>query len=135
MNEIRETLNISYFDKEELSLKEHCDTYTKIKNDILNLLKKYDIEFVLAETEAIKDLQQENQSLKEELESWKKSDGLKEKSSIAYYNETRQLKDRIKKAIEYIEEKLKLIPKNCVGEITYEIKFLNKLLEKLKGDK
>lgn len=66
MKEIREMFNISYFDKEELSLEKHCDTYFEIENDILDVLRKYDIDFVLAETEAVKDLQKQNTELKED---------------------------------------------------------------------
>ena len=57
MNKEKELINISYFDNQELSIKEHCDTYRKIVNEITNILRKYDIKFVLGETEVCKDLQ------------------------------------------------------------------------------
>lgn len=83
MKDVREMFNISYFDNKELSLKEHCDIYSNIKKELISILNKYDIKYVLAETEVIKDLSKENQSLKKE---------------------NKQLKDRINKAIEFIEK-------------------------------
>lgn len=68
MKDVREMFNISYFDNKELSLKEHCDIYSNIKRDLISILNKYDIKYVLAETEVIKDLSKENQSLKKQLE-------------------------------------------------------------------
>ena len=56
MNKERELINISYFDNQELSIKEHYDMYRKIVMEITNILRKYDIKFVLAETEVCKDL-------------------------------------------------------------------------------
>ena len=67
MKNTREMLNISYFDNKELSLKEHCDIYSNIKRELISILNKYDIKYVLAETEVIKDLQQENKQLKEKI--------------------------------------------------------------------
>ena len=57
MNKEKELINISYFDNQELSIKEHCDMYRKIVREITNILRKYNIKFVLAETEVCKDLQ------------------------------------------------------------------------------
>ena len=68
MKDVREMFNISYFDNKELSLKEHCDIYSNIKKELISILNKYDIKYVLAETEVIKDLSKENQSLKKQLE-------------------------------------------------------------------
>ena len=65
MKDVREMFNISYFDNKELSLKEHCDIYSNIKKELISILNKYDIKYVLAETEVIKDLSKENQELKE----------------------------------------------------------------------
>ena len=65
MKDVREMFNISYFDNKELSLKEHCDIYSNIKKDVISILNKYDIKYVLAETEVIKDLSIENQKYKE----------------------------------------------------------------------
>ena len=56
MKDVREMFNISYFDNKELSLKEHCDIYSNIKKELISILNKYDIKYVLAETEVIKDL-------------------------------------------------------------------------------
>lgn len=67
MKNIREMFNISYFDNKELSLKEHCDIYSNIKKELVSILNKYDIKYVLAETEVIKDLSKENQELKEKI--------------------------------------------------------------------
>lgn len=66
MNEVREIINISYFDNKNTTLKEHCDIYSNIKKEVLNILNKYDIKYVVAETEAIRDLVKENQQLKEQ---------------------------------------------------------------------
>lgn len=71
MNEIREIINISYFDNKNITLKEHCDIYSNIKKEVLDILNKYDIKYVVAETEAVKDLVKENQQLKEQLEKEK----------------------------------------------------------------
>lgn len=68
MKDVREMFNISYFDSKELSLKEHCDIYSNIKKELISILNKYDIKYVLAETEVIKDLSKENQELKKQLE-------------------------------------------------------------------
>ena len=65
MKDVREMFNISYFDNKELSLKEHCDIYSNIKKELISILNKYDIKYVLAETEVIKDLSKENQELRE----------------------------------------------------------------------
>lgn len=73
MNEIREMINISYFDNKNTTLKEHCDIYSNIKKEVLDILNKYDIKYVVAETEAVKDLVKENQQLKEQLEASKKA--------------------------------------------------------------
>ena len=73
MNEIREMINISYFDNKNTTLKEHCDIYSNIKKEVLDILNKYDIKYVDAETEAVKDLVKENQQLKEQLEASKKA--------------------------------------------------------------
>ena len=43
------------------------------------------------------------------------------------------MEDRINKAIEYIENKIKLIPKNC--ETILEERYYNEMLCLLKGDK
>ena len=74
MKNIREMFNISYFDNKELSLKEHCDIYSNIKKELVSILNKYDIKYVLAETEVIKDLSKENQELKKKKISkkWKR---------------------------------------------------------------
>ena len=34
MNEIREMINISYFDNKNTTLKEHCDIYSNIKKEV-----------------------------------------------------------------------------------------------------
>ena len=70
MKDIREMLNIAYFDNKELSLKEHCDIYSNIKKELISILNKYDIKYVLAETEVIKDLSKENQKLKKQFKEW-----------------------------------------------------------------
>ena len=96
MKDVREMFNISYFDNKELSLKEHCDIYSHIKRELISILNKYDIKYVLAETEAIKDLSKENQELKKQLEEYQqeleKADSItqscifngKEESKISY---------------------------------------------------
>lgn len=68
MKDIREMLNISYFDNKELSLKEHCDIYSNIKKDLISILNKYDIKYVIADTESIRDLSKENKTLKKQIE-------------------------------------------------------------------
>lgn len=68
MKDIREMFNISYFDNKELSLKEHCDIYSNIRKDLISILNKYDIKYVVADTESIRDLSKENKSLKKQLE-------------------------------------------------------------------
>ena len=68
MKDIREILNISYFDNKELNLKEHCNIYSNIKKDLISILNKYDIKYVVADTELIRDLSKENQELKKQLE-------------------------------------------------------------------
>ena len=73
MNEIREMINISYFDNKNTTLKEHCDIYSNIKKEVLDILNKYDIKYVVAETEAVRDLVKENQQLKEKLEASEKA--------------------------------------------------------------
>lgn len=67
MNEIREMINISYFDNKKTTLKEHCDIYSNIKKEVLDILDKYDIKYVVADTEAARDLVKENQQLKEDI--------------------------------------------------------------------
>lgn len=67
MNEIREMINISYFDNKNTTLKEHCDIYSNIKKEVLDILDKYDIKYVVADTEAVRDLVKENQQLKEDI--------------------------------------------------------------------
>lgn len=67
MNEIREMINISYFDNKKTTLKEHCDIYSNIKKEVLDILDKYDIKYVVADTEAVRDLVKENQQLKEDI--------------------------------------------------------------------
>ena len=69
MKDVREMFNISYFDNKELSLKEHCDIYSNIKKELISILNKYDIKYVLAETEVIKDLSKENQELKKDIKN------------------------------------------------------------------
>ena len=67
MKDVREMFNISYFDNKELSLKEHCDIYSNIKKDVISILNKYDIKYVLAETEVIKDLSIEDLELLDDI--------------------------------------------------------------------
>ena len=68
MKDIREILNISYFDNKELNLKEHCNIYSNIKKDLISILNKYDIKYVVADTELIRDLSKENKELKKQLQ-------------------------------------------------------------------
>lgn len=70
MKDIREMMNISYFDNKELSLKEHCDIYSNIRKDLISILNKYDIKYVVTDTESIRDLSSENKKLKKQLEEW-----------------------------------------------------------------
>lgn len=89
MNEIREMINISYFDNKNTTLKEHCDIYSNVKKEVLEILNKYDIKYVVAETEAVRDLVKENQQLKEQLEKNEKA----RKEAIEFINDPWILSD------------------------------------------
>jgi len=59
-----ECINLYYFDKnEKLSAKQHCDMYLNIKKDILAIATHYPIDFVIAGTEVVNNLQQEKENL------------------------------------------------------------------------
>lgn len=82
MKDIREILNISYFDNKELNLKEHCNIYSNIKKDLISILNKYDIKYVVADTELIRDLSKENKELKKQLEELESIVGLRQKRNL-----------------------------------------------------
>lgn len=88
MNEIREMINISYFDNKNTTLKEHCDIYSNIKKEVLDILNKYDIKYVVAETEAVRDLVKENQQLKEDISFCLKS--IKQEMEMSTDSRTKQ---------------------------------------------
>lgn len=88
MNEIREMINISYFDNKSTTLKEHCEIYSNIKKEVLDILNKYDIKYVVAEAEAVKDLVKENQQLKEDILFCLKS--VKQEMEMSIDSRTRQ---------------------------------------------
>ena len=105
MNEIREMINISYFDNKNTTLKEHCDIYSNIKKEVLDILNKYDIKYVVAETEVIKDLSKENQELKKQLE--KKYEKVGTLTGELLYEENTKLINQQKEFIEWLEAKIK----------------------------
>ena len=107
MKDVREMFNISYFDNKELSLKEHCDIYSNIKRELISILNKYDIKYVLAETEVIKDLSKENQSLKKQLETINKKYNFESKYRAKNYKMLREKDTRQKEFIEYLENEIK----------------------------
>lgn len=125
MKDVREMFNISYFDNKELSLKEHCDIYSNIKKELISILNKYDIKYVLAETEVIKDLSKENQELKKQLEELEKENfNLRENiyiNKISFSSEGKNIKELIemptyedlinqqKEFIEYINAYIELL--------------------------
>ena len=82
MKDIREILNISYFDNKELNLKEHCNIYSNIKKDLISILNKYDIKYVVADTELIRDLSKENKELKKQLGEVEFIVGLRQKRNL-----------------------------------------------------
>ena len=88
MNEIREMINISYFDNKSTTRKEHCEIYSNIKKEVLDILNKYDIKYVVAEAEAVKDLVKENQQLKEDILFCLKS--VKQEMEMSIDSRTRQ---------------------------------------------
>ena len=88
MNEIREMINISYFDNKKTTLKEHCDIYSNIKKEVLDILDKYDIKYVVADTEAVRDLVKENQQLKEDISFCLKS--IKQEMEMSTDSRTKQ---------------------------------------------
>ena len=102
MKDVREMFNISYFDNKELSLKEHCDIYSNIKKELISILNKYDIKYVLAETEVIKDLSKENQELKKQLED--KYEKVGTLTNEVLYEENTKLINQQKEFIEYLEK-------------------------------
>lgn len=106
MKDIREILNISYFDNKELNLKEHCNIYSNIKKDLISILNKYDIKYVVADTELIRDLSKENKELKKQLE---------ELDSIVGLSQKRNLINKFNK--EYDEEDKKKNPNRTHTEI------------------
>lgn len=106
MKDIREILNISYFDNKELNLKEHCNIYSNIKKDLISILNKYDIKYVVADTELIRDLSKENKELKKQLE---------ELELIVTLSKKRNLINKFNK--EYDEEDKKKNPNRSHTEI------------------
>ena len=106
MKDIREILNISYFDNKELNLKEHCNIYSNIKKDLISILNKYDIKYVVADTELIRDLSKENKELNKQLE---------ELESILVLRQKRNLISKFNK--EYDEEDKKKNPDRNYAEI------------------
>ena len=106
MKDIREMLNISYFDNKELSLKEHCDIYSNIKKDVISILNKYDIKYVIANTESIRDLSSKNRELKKQLEEYKRL-GFKHLN-----DKCNKLENQQKEFISYLE--------NCINELKKE---------------
>ena len=82
-------------------------------------------------------LEQENKELKERINTYENPEDL---TLMCMYctekvmDEIFKLKDRINKAIEYIEDKLKIYTKGLVGEHLGQ-EFLKNILELLKGDK
>ena len=106
MKDIREILNISYFDNKELNLKEHCNIYSNIKKDLISILNKYDIKYVVADTELIRDLSKENKELKKQLE---------ELELIVTLSKKRNLISKFNK--EYDEEDKKKNPDRDYAEI------------------
>ena len=110
MKDIREILNISYFDNKELNLKEHCNIYSNIKKDLISILNKYDIKYVVADTELIRDLSKENQELKKQLEELEFIVGLRQKRNlISKFNK------------EYDEEDKKKNPNRNYTEIVPDV--------------
>lgn len=113
MNEIREMINISYFDNKNTTLKEHCDIYSNIKKEVLEILNKYDIKYVVVDTESVRDLVKENEQLKEQLERSEKvrkeAIELLEKhlEARSYSNHKYEFFSR-----EYLEELLKILDIN-----------------------
>lgn len=105
MNEIKEIINISYFDNKNTNLKEHCDIYSNIKKEILEILNKYDIKYVVAETEAVRDLVKENQQLKEQLEASEKA----RKEAIEYIKGAGEMATYTKSIALYEEELKELL--------------------------
>lgn len=89
MNEIREMINISYFDNKNTTLKEHCNIYSNIKKEVLEILNKYDIKYVVVDTESVRDLVKENEQLKEQLELSEKA----RKEAIEFINDPWILSD------------------------------------------
>lgn len=122
MKDIREMFNISYFDNKELSLKEHCDIYSNIKKELISILNKYDIKYVLAETEVIKDLSKENQELKKQLTTYQilhrdcKVDNLKNISKIE------EMENQQKEFISYLENEIYSIEPKGTG-INYNCEY------------
>lgn len=147
MKNIREMFNISYFDNKELSLKEHCDIYSNIKKELVSILNKYDIKYVLAETEVIKDLSKENQELKKQLEE--KQNPLK--GIFAQVNddtllrdcgnmnaEINELKNQQKEFIEYMNKTIEELEcddvddKEMKGYLIQRIDIFKEILSKYK---
>ena len=47
---IEEIIAISYFDTDNIDIKNHVDRYFEIKRDIINVLNKYNVMWVLTDT-------------------------------------------------------------------------------------
>lgn len=144
MKDIREMFNISYFDNKELSLKEHCDIYSNIRKDLISILNKYDIKYVVADTESIRDLSKENQLLKKQLEEINKfkfsyrKDETKIPPIIRKQKDVeiiKNLENQQKEFIKWLEDEIKRInPKDLdIGELNLrlnDIKFTQYLIYK-----
>ena len=122
MKDIREILNISYFDNKELNLKEHCNIYSNIKKDLISILNKYDIKYVVADTELIRDLSKENKELKKQLEELESIVGLRQK---------RNLINKFNK--EYDEEDKKKNPNRSHAEIIPDAEEVYRRYYKMKN--
>lgn len=136
MKDIREMFNISYFDNKELSLKEHCDIYSNIRKDLISILNKYDIKYVVADTESIRDLSKENKSLKKQLEELdKKLFFTKNELEMRQKSIDNKLNQQ-KEFIEYLEYQVKLQEKlNDIHLATGFEEILSKYKEIIGDDK
>ena len=47
---MEEIISISYFDTDNMDIKNHVDRYFEIKRDIINVLNKYNVMWVLTDT-------------------------------------------------------------------------------------
>ena len=72
---MEEIIAISYFDTDNMDIKNHVDRYFEIKRDIINVLNKYNVMWVLTDTNGFNNKDKEIERLNNiinELEKWLK---------------------------------------------------------------